>query len=99
MSDAVSVPKCKDHPKVLAVARCSSCSRALCNPCFVFTMGERPACARCAYEAATRPQRRVSLAVFFVSFAGGIGFWLTRKYDLWPDQAGSLYFGGGVAVL
>jgi hypothetical protein len=62
-------------------------------------MGERPACARCAYEAATRPQRRVSLAVFFVSFAGGIGFWLTRKYDLWPDQAGSLYFGGGVAVL
>ena len=59
---AAPVLRCKDHPEALAVARCSSCSRALCSTCFVFTMGERPACARCAYETATRPQRRFSLA-------------------------------------
>jgi hypothetical protein len=101
MADARSqrAPMCKDHSKILAVAKCASCSRALCNTCFVFTMGGRPACARCAYETATRPQRRFALAVFFVTFAGGLGFWATRRYGLWPEQASSLVFGGVVAFV
>ena len=96
---AAPVLRCKDHPEALAVARCSSCSRALCSTCFVFTMGERPACARCAYETATRPQRRFSLAVVFLCFVAGMGFWVTRRYDMWPAQAGSLAFGGIVALV
>jgi hypothetical protein len=92
-------PTCKDHSKIPAVARCTSCNRALCNTCFVFTIGDRPGCARCAYETATRPQRRFALAAFFVTFAGGLGFWATRRYGLWPEQALSLVFGGVAALV
>jgi lysylphosphatidylglycerol synthetase-like protein (DUF2156 family) len=62
-------------------------------------MDDRPACARCAYETATRPQRRFALAVFFLTFAGGMGFWATRRYDLWPHHAALLGFGGAVALV
>lgn len=78
---------CKDHPSVPAVARCASCGRALCDACYRFRLDARPACARCAYEASTRPQRRVSLAVAFLCFAWGGGFWLARRYGLWDDHA------------
>ncbi|MEO7328337.1 MAG: hypothetical protein ABI193_07150 [Minicystis sp.] len=79
-------PTCLDHP-TLAVARCASCNRALCDECFRFRLDTRPACARCAYEAATRPQRRLSLAASFLCLAWGGGFWLTRRYDLWNESA------------
>jgi hypothetical protein len=91
--------KCKDHAGTPAVARCSSCNRAMCGTCLRFSINERPACVRCAYEASTRPQRRLSLAVVFPSFAAGAGFWLVRRYDLWPDQAASLAFAAVVVLL
>jgi hypothetical protein len=72
--------RCKDHPADPAVALCVSCRRPVCDLCFRFLMNERAACARCAYETATRPQRRISLAVFFLGFAGVLAFWLSRRY-------------------
>jgi hypothetical protein len=71
----------------------------MCGTCLRFSINERPACVRCAYEASTRPQRRLSLAVVFPSFAAGAGFWLVRRYDLWPDQAASLAFAAVVVLL
>jgi hypothetical protein len=67
--------------------RCASCTRPLCDACFRFTLSDRPACAPCAYETATRPQRRVSLAVFFLCFAGAMAFWVQRHHALRPDDA------------
>lgn len=77
---------CKDHPATPALARCASCRRRLCDECFRFRLGGRPACARCAYEASTRPQRRVSIAAAFLCFAWGGCFWLVRRHGVW-DKA------------
>jgi hypothetical protein len=74
---------CLDHDEAPAVARCVACDRALCNECFRFRMREHPACARCAYEASTRPRRRVSLAAAFLCTVWGGCFWAVRRYDLW----------------
>jgi hypothetical protein len=74
---------CKDHPGVPALAQCVHCHRPLCDECYRFRLGDRPACARCGYEASTRPQRRVALGAAFVCFAWGGGFWLERRYGLW----------------
>lgn len=71
----------------MAVARCASCNRPLCDECFRFRLDGRPACARCAYETSTRPQRRLSLAASFLCLAWGGGFWLTRRYALWDESA------------
>jgi hypothetical protein len=49
-------------------------------------MGGRPACARCTYEASTRPQRRVSLAAAFLCFAWGGGLWLVRRHGAWDES-------------
>jgi len=65
---------------VPAIARCGSCHRSLCGECFRFRMATRPACARCAYEASTRPARRVSLAASFLCFSGAIAVWAMRHY-------------------
>ncbi len=69
------------------MARCASCNRPLCDACFRFRLDARPACARCAYETSTRPQRRVSLAASFLCLSWGGGFWLTRRFDLWEESA------------
>jgi hypothetical protein len=90
-------PPCKDHPDVLAIARCAVCNRPLCDLCFRFRMNERPACARCAYETATRPQRRVSLAAAFLSFAWGGGFWLVQRKNLWSEAPFFVVLGAIVA--
>lgn len=84
---------CRDHPAVTAVARCQACGRALCDACFRFRMNGRPACARCAYETATRPQRRASLAVSFLGLAWGGGLWLVRRGDLWATDPGTVVLG------
>jgi hypothetical protein len=91
-------PRCPDHP-TLAVARCASCNRALCDECFRFRLDTRPACARCAYEASTRPQRRISLAASFLCLTWGGGFWLTRRYALWDDWAFAVVLGAITAPL
>src|SRR5262245_38145265 len=59
----------------------------------------RPACARCAYEASTRPARRISLAAFFLCFSFGGGFWASRRYDFIAQALELLIFGGVVAVV
>jgi len=73
---------CVNHEDVPSIARCASCDNALCGECFRFRMATRPACVRCAYEASTRPARRVSLAASFLAFAGVAGVWASRRYDL-----------------
>lgn len=90
---------CKDHPASPAAARCESCARGLCDLCFRFTIDRRPACARCAYEASTRPQRRVSLAIVFLLFAAAMIVWVTRRFSLWPDDAAFLVLGGAATVV
>jgi hypothetical protein len=37
-------------------------------------------------------------ATFFPTFAGGIAFWVTRKYSLWPEDAVLLVMGAIVTV-
>ncbi len=81
---------CGNHDRDVAIARCSACGFRMCNACFRFTMGDRPSCARCAYETATRPQRRVSLAVFFLAFAAGIAFWAHLRYALDAVSLGAI---------
>jgi hypothetical protein len=90
---------CADHSDAPALVRCASCDRALCDACFRFTLDDRPACARCAYETATRPQRRVSLAVMFLCFAGAIGFWVARRPELPGENAFALGLGALVALI
>jgi lysylphosphatidylglycerol synthetase-like protein (DUF2156 family) len=53
---------------------------------------------RCAYEASTRPARRASLAVSFLSLSLGGGFWLARRYDLWSNVPFELVFGAIAAI-
>jgi hypothetical protein len=91
--------RCKDHPSVPAVARCSACGRPLCDACFRFRIDGRPACARCAYEASTRPARRVSLGASFLCFAMGGGFWASRRYDLVAQNPFMLVMGGLAATV
>lgn len=71
----------------------------MCNRCFRFTMKATPACTRCAYEASTRPQRRVSLAVSFLGFAGAIAFWAVRRHDAWTAHPALLVAGAVVALV
>src|SRR5262245_42731700 len=77
---------CKNHETIPAIARCASCQTLLCDECYRFRMNTRAACARCAYEASTRPQRRLSLAVAFVCFSWGGAFWLAQRHDLWRES-------------
>src|SRR5262249_30643726 len=74
------------------IVACTSCHRRLCNECFRFRLGESPACVACAYEVSTRPQRRVSLAVSFLCFSYGFGFWATRHWNLWNESADLVLF-------
>lgn len=78
---------------------CTSCGRPLCDACFRFTMGERAACALCAYEAATRPQRRVSLAVTVLLFTFGGGGWLVREERLWQQNPAAVVGAAALGVL
>ncbi len=96
---SVPSPPCTDHPTTPSRARCSSCNRPLCNDCFRFRLDDRPACARCAYELATRPQRRISLAIAFFTFCAVGGAWCTRRYGLWTSSPGAVVFGGLIAAL
>lgn len=78
---------CRDHPTVPALARCATCDRLLCDECYRFRLDERPACARCAYESATRTRRRVSFASAFVCITWGASLWASRRWDLWDEHA------------
>lgn len=75
----------------------------LCDDCYRFRMSTRAACARCAYEATTRPARRLSLAVTFLGVSLGGGLYAARRWDLWMEHSLALVLGGvaavGVAVL
>ena len=61
-------------------------------------MDARPACVRCAYEASTRPARRASLAVSFLTISMGGGFWLARRNTL-GDEAPALLILGAIAAV
>jgi hypothetical protein len=99
VTQASAPPDCSDHRGQAALARCAACGRFLCDLCFRFTLGARPGCARCAYEASTRPQRRVSLAVAFLCVAGGATLWAVRRYDAWREHPFALVAGGLAAIL
>ncbi|MFO0625216.1 MAG: B-box zinc finger protein [Polyangiales bacterium] len=96
-------PPCTDHPARPAAVRCASCGRMLCDDCYRFRLDARAACARCAYEASTRPSRRLSLAVTFFGVSVGGGLSAARRWDLWAEHGLALAFGGvaaaGVAYL
>ena len=62
-------------------------------------MNAIPSCTRCAYEASTRPQRRVSLAVSFLGFAGAMAFWAVRRHDAWTAHPALLVAGVLVALV
>lgn len=91
--------RCKDHPDVSALARCASCDRLLCDECYRFRLDERPACARCAYESATRTRRRVSFASAFLCVTWGGAVWATRRWELWDEHAVLLVLLGVAALL
>jgi hypothetical protein len=71
----------------------------LCDDCYRFRMGARPGCARCAYEASTRPARRLSLAVTFLGVSVGGGLYAARRYDLWAEHGLALGFGAVAAMV
>jgi hypothetical protein len=71
----------------------------LCDECYRFRMNTRVACARCAYEASTRPSRRLSLAVTFVGVSVGGGLFAARRWDLWAEHSLALVFGGVSAAV
>ena len=71
---------CADHPTSPPCARCTLCSRALCDLCFEFTTSGRPACLRCAYEAGTRRERRITMPIAVVGL--GVG----ALYFAWQRQ-------------
>jgi multisubunit Na+/H+ antiporter MnhG subunit len=77
---------CPDHRGVASSARCAACGRGMCEECFRFRIDGRAACARCAYETSTRPQRRVSLAVAFVVVAWAMAVWIVRRFELWHES-------------
>lgn len=91
--------RCPDHPAVRARARCATCDRLLCNECYRFRLDERPACARCAYESATRARRRVSFASAFLCVTWGGAVWATRRFELWDEHAVLLVLFGAVALV
>ena len=62
-------------------------------------MGERPACARCAYESSTRPARRVSLAAAFLGLSVGGAMYASRRFYLWDTHAVELVVGGVAALV
>jgi hypothetical protein len=57
------------------------------------------ACARCAYEATTRPARRLSLAVTFLGVSLGGGLYAARRWDLWTEHSLALVLGSGAAAV
>jgi hypothetical protein len=71
----------------------------LCDDCYRFRMNTRVACARCAYEASTRPARRLSLAVTFLGVSLGGGLYAARRWDLWLEHSLALVLGGAAAVV
>jgi Flp pilus assembly protein TadB len=81
------------------VARCSSCNRLICDTCYRFRLDGDPACVRCAYEASTRPRRRVSLAISFLAFSFAAFFWLARRYELVAREPFLLGMGAVVAAI
>ena len=81
-----------------SVTRCELCARPLCDDCYRFRMNDRAACARCAYEAATRPARRVSLAVSFLGVSLGGGVYAARRYGLWDAHSVELVISAVAAV-
>ena len=74
-----SMVKCKHHPTILAIARCSRCGDLLCDACYELLVDDRPACRLCGYEASTRRQRRVSLALTFLGLGLGLSYWLWKS--------------------
>jgi hypothetical protein len=90
-------PRCIDHP-TQAVARCTGCSRAMCDECLCFEIADRPACAGCAHDASTRRARRVLLSVSFLAISWGLEVWLAQRYRLWDEQAGLLVVAGALAA-
>jgi hypothetical protein len=92
-------PRCLDHGTA-AIARCATCSRALCDLCFRFRLDTRPACARCAYEVTTRKKRRGALAAAFLVVALGGGGLVVRLDDLWRTAPVEVVLGAlAVAVV
>ncbi len=81
-----------------SVTRCGLCARPLCDDCYRFRMNDRPACARCAYEASTRPARRVSLAASFLGVSIGGGVYAAKRYGLWDAYPTELVIGAVSAV-
>ena len=91
--------RCSAHQALAANARCGACNRGLCNDCFRFRLGGRAACAPCAFEASTRPARRLSLGASFLCFATVGGFWLDRRQDLLVQDRTWLFFGAMLVLI
>ncbi len=96
---SIAKVNCLDHTTTRAVTRCASCNRALCEECYRFRMSGHAACARCAYEANTRPARRASLAVAFVSVIAFAAFVAIRRFDLWRGEEAGVWVVGAIIVL
>ena len=91
--------RCAAHKGLAANALCGACNRGLCNDCFRFRLGGRAACAACAFEASTRPARRLSLGASFLCFATVAGFFIDRRQDLLAHDRRWLFFGAMLVLL
>lgn len=90
-------PPCRAHPRRTARAACAQCNARLCNDCYRFRMGGKPACAACAYGASTRTRRWVSLAVSFAGLCLVALFTGMRRYHL-ESAVVALFVIGMVAI-
>lgn len=91
---------CGVHSARPAVALCAICGARLCDECYRFRTSERPACARCAYEATTHARRRIALAVGFFSLSAGGAALGVLRWNLWGEHPVLLVlFGIAVAIV
>lgn len=63
----------------------------LCDECYDFVIDDRPACVGCGYEASTRSQRRLSLAISFLGLGLGLSYWLWRNRYTHEELGGLIW--------
>jgi len=71
----------------------------MCDECYRFLAEAQPACARCAYEATSRGQRRISIAVTLIGLSWSGAFLLSRRDALWERLSTYVVLTASVATV